>query len=202
MNLQQLNEDLFYYINSFQGNGYDKLMLAASSITSRWDFGYYLLVFIFFAFLHTQYTKQKHPRNMMYVLTLWGQVIGVFVVSYLINLGLIEFLKLYLAVERPFAVLPEGSVRTIGIEMPLSENNKSFPSGHASMAALVIASAWPLISGFGKVIAVGFVALACWSRVALGVHWPFDVITGALIATAITIMVRRITNKYIIRNNY
>ncbi|TRW50082.1 phosphatase PAP2 family protein [Aliidiomarina halalkaliphila] len=64
----------------------------------------------------------------------------------------------------------------------------SFPSGHATaaflFAALVIASfpVWaPLFYGWAALVAI--------SRVALGVHYPSDVIAGAILGTAIAALV-------------
>lgn len=64
----------------------------------------------------------------------------------------------------------------------------SFPSGHATaaflFAALVIASfpVWaPLFYGWATLVAI--------SRVALGVHYPSDVIAGAILGTSIATLV-------------
>jgi undecaprenyl-diphosphatase len=64
----------------------------------------------------------------------------------------------------------------------------AFPSGHAAAAfaaATVIAYAWRRLAVPAYVLA----ALVAWSRVYVGVHWPLDVIGGAvlgvLVATAL-----------------
>jgi undecaprenyl-diphosphatase len=57
----------------------------------------------------------------------------------------------------------------------------SFPSGHATAAlavALSYALAWPALAG----VLVGGAVLVGWSRVALGVHYPGDVLMGQVIA--------------------
>ncbi len=71
----------------------------------------------------------------------------------------------------------------------------SFPSGHALrgvgmfgfLAALCVLRGWQLRQFAWWLVAVGCAALAaavCWSRVYLGVHWPTDVIAGALASGA------------------
>ena len=60
----------------------------------------------------------------------------------------------------------------------------SFPSGHATTAfacATVIAWASPRLAVPAFVLA----ALVAWSRVYVGVHWPLDVLGGALLGTMV-----------------
>ena len=65
----------------------------------------------------------------------------------------------------------------------------SFPSGHAARAALLCLLAWHL----GPVPA--FIAIAVWSpfmvvsRIAIGIHYVFDVVAGVLLGCALTAVV-------------
>ena len=71
---------------------------------------------------------------------------------------------------------PDGPV---GISIP---DRFSFPSGHATASlavALAYAAAFPSITV--PLVALGLIV--GWSRVALGVHYPGDVLAGQLIAT-------------------
>ncbi len=57
----------------------------------------------------------------------------------------------------------------------------SFPSGHAGGAMLVLLLAAMLLGGRGLIpVAVGVALLIGLSRVAMGVHWPSDVVGGWL----------------------
>jgi undecaprenyl-diphosphatase len=80
--------------------------------------------------------------------------------------------------DRPFLLYPEP--RPL-VHPPASG---SFPSGHASAAfacATVIAWASPRLAVPVYVLA----ALVAWSRVYVGVHWPLDVLGGAILGTAV-----------------
>jgi membrane-associated phospholipid phosphatase len=82
---------------------------------------------------------------------------------------------------RPAAVLDPASIHIDG--MPLAGHN-SFPSGHAITAFLVVGV---LLAGDGArrprpaagiAIVLAGIAVA-WSRIAVGAHWPSDVLAGA-----------------------
>jgi membrane-associated phospholipid phosphatase len=71
-------------------------------------------------------------------------------------------------------------------------NSLSFPSGHAASAALVyllfaaLAPKGHRVAWFG--FALLFMILTGWSRVALGVHWPSDVLGGWLLGSGFALL--------------
>jgi len=86
-----------------------------------------------------------------------------------------QVLRPLLARARPAYALPPGTVRWIAEAADVG----SIPSLHASnfFAMAAVASAawpklWPLFFGVASAVA--------WSRVYVGVHWPLDVLCGAL----------------------
>ncbi len=88
----------------------------------------------------------------------------------------VAILKLITDFPRPVAALPD-LVRIIGEP----ELQYSFPSGHAAYAMLAATSLWPLASRRGRALLVACLAWVAWSRIAVGAHFPADVLAGFLI---------------------
>lgn len=85
-------------------------------------------------------------------------------------------LKLIVDFPRPVAALPD-LVRIIGEP----ELQYSFPSGHAAYAMLAAASLWPLAARRVRALLVASLIWVAWSRIAVGAHFPADVLAGFLI---------------------
>jgi undecaprenyl-diphosphatase len=101
--------------------------------------------------------------------------------------GLSYGLREWIDRRRPPLVYPEPKPL---VDVP---HSGSFPSGHASVAfacATVIAWRVPRLGVPAFVLA----AAIAWSRVYVGVHWPLDVLGGAVlgvpVATALLMLVR------------
>ncbi len=82
------------------------------------------------------------------------------------------------------------------IDDPVSQSGGySFPSGHATNAAIIATTLaillWPLLSTAGRRVAIAlgvvWVTLTCLDRVFLGVHYPTDVIGGVLLGSGLVL---------------
>jgi undecaprenyl-diphosphatase len=85
--------------------------------------------------------------------------------------------------DRAGAALP----RARWVRMPAS---RSFPSGHSASAFAFAAAVGPAVPRLAPALYIAAVAVA-YSRVHTGVHYPGDVIIGALLGTAAATVVRR-----------
>jgi undecaprenyl-diphosphatase len=102
------------------------------------------------------------------------------IIGILIGHFLSDFLKVVFNRPRPFMVLT-------GVHQLASVGNYSFPSGHATevfIACVILAKKYGYVWLFMLLaIITGF------SRVYIGVHYPGDVIFGALLGTGIALLV-------------
>lgn len=184
-----LNLSLFHSVNDLHGDLYDRIMLLGTALSSRINFPIYLGAILLCAVVSVKHRHPLSPRLSSYR-ALWKNVIVVYAAGFLLDCVFLEAIKHCLHYPRPFAALPPDSMRTIGGPMDAGESYISFPSGHASFAMLLAASLWPALGRAGKVGACLFVTWVWWSRVALGVHFPVDVLAGSLSCLLIVLAIR------------
>ncbi len=108
-------------------------------------------------------------------------------VALVITFVVTHLIKYFFPVPRPFV--------SGGIDVPFSfvSGTDSFPSGHASLAFAIATSIW---LGRHKLGAVSLLVatLVAIGRVLMLVHYPIDVIVGALIGATVSIVVSVLTN--------
>ncbi|MGE0072800.1 MAG: phosphatase PAP2 family protein, partial [Thiomonas sp.] len=97
----------------------------------------------------------------------------------LLFLAIYGLLKPLVNFPRPLAVFGPHAVHVLG-EPKLVH---SFPSGHAAFAAVLAASfAFSLPRPWGLLLWL-FALWVWWARIAVGAHFPADVVGGAVVGT-------------------
>lgn len=109
---------------------------------------------------------------------LWAGIISGVVIALVVN-----FLKDSYGIKRPPAIFEIDEFIHIGRMV----KNRSFPSGHTATAFWL---AGTLAFSFKKtkitLVLLILASLIGFSRIAVGVHWPLDVIMGALIGWSLS----------------
>ena len=105
-----------------------------------------------------------------------------------------EVLKFAFDRARPCDVLPNVNLLNPGA--CAAEGDPAFPSGHTSRifavaGFLAVYFKWPVkASAFAVAVVVGI------SRVYLGVHWPSDVVAGAILGVGLALLYVAVTRKW------
>jgi undecaprenyl-diphosphatase len=96
----------------------------------------------------------------------------------LVGVAIYKYLKARLVRQRPYIALSTITLGTAPLDV------YSFPSGHTLHAvsfSLVVLSYYPQLAW----LVIPFSTLVAMSRVVLGLHYPTDVLAGALIGAAL-----------------
>ncbi|WP_157983679.1 phosphatase PAP2 family protein [Simplicispira metamorpha] len=108
----------------------------------------------------------------------WRRVAWRALTSMALAWALASAIKALWPVPRPFAL----GLGTAWVEQAA---NASFPSVHTSLAFAVALSVWRSGPRSGvALVLLGCALLVAWSRIALGLHFPRDVLAGALLGAA------------------
>lgn len=182
---------LFKQINSISGGYYD---LAMSNITLLGDkklLPYFIAVIVGYALVTlvgkiiTKQAGNKHYAEM------WFGILAVIAAGFVVSYSTTSFLKNHFAYPRPYAVLDSGEVRHLE-EQSAEKANESFPSGHVAIITTLIVALWPAFSSNFRWFASATIFAVAWSRMALGVHFPVDVLYSFILTFIEIIIVRMV----------
>ncbi|KAA8733681.1 phosphatase PAP2 family protein [Acinetobacter qingfengensis] len=164
MTLSELNYFLFHLIHT-DGANHDLFLQPALF------FSHYLTTLIIIMLLGAAIIF-RHPYHLLFlkalVITLFASAIG-------------NLCDDYLYLPRPF---------TLGIGIPLIDHdaNNSFPSSHMLVIS-TIALSYLFSAQYKLGIALMFCALMVgWSRIYLGVHFPYDIIGAIIVALSLNML--------------
>jgi membrane-associated phospholipid phosphatase len=171
---------LFHAINNVHSDVLDRLMLTGTALGGHANFPLYLALL---ASVGLFVCSRHADRD---TLLRWLGVVAVFSVAYVLDGWLLVWLKPLLDFPRPLLALPIGTVHVVGTP----EYHHSLPSGHSAFAMLVVASLWPLLKDWKRLLGVTIVVWVGVSRVSLGAHFPADVLAGFISSLLLVILLR------------
>jgi len=181
------NEWLFQQINAIHGDTYDAAMILLSRIADRHNFPYYIGGLAVFALLSFMVRKLASQGGAYHILVAWVGVFLLLGAGFVANYVIIGVMKDYFAYPRPYIAL--GNVRVLELR-DASDNFHSFPSGHVAFITMMVVGLWPVLSKNMKWLGAAVIFGVCWSRIALGVHFPADVVASFLIFLPLMVVVR------------
>ena len=170
-----LDVQLFLLLNDLAGRSpfFDGLFVFLAAYLP------YFLIALFLALLFFSRYAQREKLRMILI---------VFSSSFIARFGAVELIRFFYHRPRPFLDLP--------IHQLLTSDKWSFPSGHAAFF-FAMATAVYLYNrkwGIGFFVAAALIAI---SRVVAGIHYPSDILGGALVGAAVAYavfyLVRRIS---------
>ncbi len=193
-NIREINHSLFKFINEFFGkNGFDHLMVILSEIFNPQIIIYQSLAITLACLYYLFLIRKNNSFKKQFLLI--TETLSSFFVSASIILIIVLIIKHYTLVERPFCHLK--NIYVIDKIISTSKCNHSFPSGHTTIAVIMIASFWPLFTNFFKFIAVILLILVSISRIVSGAHYPVDIFGAIVIALPLTLYIRNRLNHFI-----
>lgn len=168
---------LFYLLNGLVGQSplLDSLIVFFASYLA------YIVVALFLVFVFFS-AYSKYEKLEIFVAAATSSIIARF--------GITEVIRAFYHRPRPFLDLP--------VQQLLTSTEWSFPSGHATFFFAIATALYLYNKKWGMVFFVGAILITV-SRVVAGIHYPSDILGGALIGILVgygtVFFVRKITQK-------
>lgn len=178
-----MNQSLFYYLNNLAGKSavFDPFVVFCAE---------YLAYFLVAVFLLLLFFSKKDRISKLKILIFSG-------LSVLLARGIItEIIRYFYYYPRPF-------VNNAVHQLIFNETSGSFPSGHAAFffalaTAIMFATEWRTLSRWrtwGLVFFLGAILMG-FARIIAGIHWPMDILGGAVIGIISSVLVAKFFKKF------
>ena len=174
-----LDTKILFFLNDLAGRFWvlDKIIVFFA------DYLKYPLMAVFLIFLYFQNTAKQEKFKIFWTAALSG-IIAKF--------GIVELIRYIYHRPRPFLVY--------NVKQLVSENNYSFPSGHAAFFFALSTAVYLYNKRAGKWF-LGASFLISISRVIAGAHYPSDIIGGMIVGTVVAYIFVKIIENLTKKNN-
>lgn len=183
-----LNVWLFHQINAIHGGVYDSAMLTLTHIADYHNFPYYLGGLFAIALVSLVMRSVTQRGTVSLHAGMWVGVFAVLLAGFAVEAAVVKAGKEYFAYPRPYLVLEH--VRVLEYKPGHEDDHHSFPSGHTAFATMLVMGLWPVIPEVLAWLGPLFIFGVAWSRIALGMHFPADVLASVLIMAPLMLLVR------------
>jgi len=168
-----LDEGIFNWVNQFAGK-WPWLDNLGIFFVQYFE---YVLIFCLLVFLFVNFKKY------------WAMVFKAFLAAILARLVIVEIIRYFLPRIRPFV----GN--HINLLIPYNPSEPSFPSGHAAFYFALSTVIYSYNKKIGWLFFIGSLLIVI-ARVFVGIHWPSDILAGALIGIFSGWLINIISKKY------
>lgn len=184
------NEVLFKAINGGESDQYNALVLMASTLSQPALMPYYVCVIALYAVLEFIWRKLSKRGGAKHRLIAWFGTLCVLACACIAAEFVVHALSTLTALPRPYVLLPPGSVTMLETAKSGSFDYQSFPSVHVAFATVMFMTLFAYLSSFARFILFGLLLLVGLSQVAVGMHFPADVLYSVIIGMLVTGFVR------------
>ncbi len=169
--LEKFNLNVFRWINDLAGHNVwlDKFMIFAAD-----NMGYLLVASVFILFWKKDYFKK------VAFVSLGSAIVA--------RLVFVSIFRYFIYSPRPFLVLEHVNV------LMNHEVESSFPSGHASFY-FALATGVYLYNKKAGWVYFALAGLLGFARIFVSVHWPLDILAGAVLGVVTAVLVNYLVNR-------